>query len=290
MSRLFWFAALGVLLGFTPAAGLGGSAPAWSTLAPDGLVTDGAGILTPGEEVKLEADLEAYRRETSNEIAVVIIPTLAGDPIDKVALDLGRRWGVGTERNNGLLMLVAVAEREIRIEVGYGLEGAVPDLAAKRIIDETIVPAFRAGKYGEGIRAGVAALEQEIGGEYTGNFGKTAAAARLVPLVAWVFIALVVVFGRLLARTRSWWLGGVFGGGAGVFFALAEGAWLIIPLLALTGLVADWLVSRAFRRVFLATGHGGWWYGGGPGGGTASGSGSSFGGGSFGGGGASGKW
>ncbi len=291
LSRLLRVAIVGAL--FSGALGAAAQEePAWKTLTPDGFVTDTADVLAPDEETALEADLEAYRRATSNEIAIVAIPTLSGAPIEDVALDIGRQWGVGAgERNNGVLLLMALEERALRIEVGYGLEGAVPDLAAKRIIDEAIVPAFRDGAYGEGIRAGVAALKEEIGAEYQGApLARAAGVVRLVPSVLWAVVLLVILFGRLLARTKSWWLGGVLGGAVGAFLAIAERAWLVVPFLVLAGLVVDWLVSRAFRSAFVAAGRGGWWFGSGPGGWRSSGGGGGFGGGSFGGGGASGRW
>lgn len=129
----------------------------------DGWVTDTAGVLSPTEERKLESLLESLRRNTTNEIAVVVLPDLGGQPIERVALELGRRWKVGAkEKNNGVVLCVAIAERKLRIEVGSGLEGDLTDAEAGRIIREEIAPSFRAGKLYEGLFNGVAAIHTRI--------------------------------------------------------------------------------------------------------------------------------
>lgn len=129
----------------------------------DGWVTDTAGVLSPSEERKLESLLESLRRNTTNEIAVVVLPDLGGQPIERVALELGRRWKVGAkDKNNGVVLCVAIAERKLRIEVGSGLEGDLTDAEAGRIIREEIAPSFRAGKLYEGLFHGIAAIHTRI--------------------------------------------------------------------------------------------------------------------------------
>src|SRR5690606_1338357 len=101
----------------------------------DGWVTDLAGFLTPEQERELERMMESYRTGTTHEIALLTVPDLGGQPIERLALEVGRAWGLGTEeRNNGALLVVAREERKIRIEVGRGLEGTLTDAISSRII------------------------------------------------------------------------------------------------------------------------------------------------------------
>jgi len=134
---------------------------------PRGYVTDLAGVL-PGEFVdSLELALAAYERDTSNQIAVLVVPTLAGDNLESFSLRVAEKWRLGQAgRDNGVLLLVAMAERKIRIEVGYGLEGAIPDSLAGQIIRREMAPKFRQGDFAGGIEAAVSALQQAAAGAY----------------------------------------------------------------------------------------------------------------------------
>lgn len=258
----------------------------------DGFVTDTADMFTAEGKAAIERKLTDYRQATSNEIAVVTVPSLDGEAIEEVGLQIARKWGVGSEKNNGILILVAYQEREVRFDVGYGLEGAVPDIVAKGIIDEDIVPHFRDGDYSGGVVASIDSLQKHIGGEYTADRYAEPSDSGFPPVLLFVgFIALQWLI-AVLGRTKSWWLGGVFGGIAGLGLAIAYAWWLSIPILVVLGLFLDFVVSRNFKRRGTTK----WWAGGGwgPGGGFGSGGGGGgfggFGGGSFGGGGASGRW
>jgi len=113
---------------------------------PSGLVNDYAALLSPENRAALESKLEAFRDSSSNEIAVVTIKSLDGDAIENYAVKLFEDWGIGTEKNdNGLLLLVALDDRKMRIEVGYGLEGVLPDATANQIINKTLKPALQEG-------------------------------------------------------------------------------------------------------------------------------------------------
>ena len=104
------------------------------------LVTDMAGLLSPEEKQALERKLVAIDDSSSNQIAVVILPTLEGNPIEEYATKLFRQWGIGNKKtNNGILLLIAVQDKKIRIEVGYGLEGAIPDITSINIIAQIII-------------------------------------------------------------------------------------------------------------------------------------------------------
>ena len=256
----------------------------------DGYVTDETSVLTAEQEAELERLLSAYRAETSNEIAVLIVETLRGEPIADAAVEIARAWGVGTaSHDNGILLLVAYADREVFIATGYGLEGAVPDIAAKGIVETDIVPAFRGGDYAEGIRAGIEALQKHIGGEYTAEryVGREEGGGVSGSLVIVAFLLLEWLM-AVMARTRSWWLGGVFGMFAGIVLVLLFGWWLSVPILVPAGLLLDYLVSKNYRA--HRGGHVSFWAGGGWGPGGRGGGFGGFSGGSFGGGGAGGRW
>ncbi|MDD5055547.1 MAG: TPM domain-containing protein [Candidatus Peribacteraceae bacterium] len=266
---------------------------AFDVPANDGFVTDTAAILNPAQKQALEDELAAYRQSSSNEIAVVTVKTLGGEPIEDVALEIGRKWGIGTEsKSNGILLLIASDDREMRMEVGYGLEGAVPDIVARGIIDMDLTPAFRQGDYYGGIHAAIDSLSRHIGGEYTAD-------RYAIPEKGGGAITYLVFFGlivlqwllAIMARSKSWWLGGVFGAVGGLILSLVLGWWLSMPILIVVGLLLDFAVSKGYRK----RGHSAWWAGGGWGGGggfggRGGGGFGGFGGGSFGGGGASGRW
>jgi uncharacterized protein len=134
--------------------------------SPATLVTDVAGVLTPEQKQALENKLVAIDDSSSNQIAVVIIPSLDGYPKEEYANKLLRDWGIGGKKNNGILLLIAINDRQIWIEVGYGLEGAIPDITALNIIDNDIKPAFKAGNYYEGINQATDNIAKAAVGEY----------------------------------------------------------------------------------------------------------------------------
>lgn len=133
---------------------------------PPTLVTDVAGVLTPEQKQALENKLVAIDDSSSNQIAVVILPSLDGYPKEEYATKLFRDWGIGGKKNNGILLLIAINDREIKIEVGYGLEGAIPDITASNIIENDIKPAFKAGNYYEGIDQATDNIAKAAVGEY----------------------------------------------------------------------------------------------------------------------------
>lgn len=140
------------------------------------LVNDFANLLTPEQEEALENKLVAYDDSTSNQLAIVTLSTLTDSKgvvyeDEEVALKILREWGVGQKnRNNGIVILIVKSpddtERKIRIEVGYGLEGAVPDITAKNIIENDIAPNFRDGNYYRGIDDATTSLIEAAAGEY----------------------------------------------------------------------------------------------------------------------------
>ena len=134
---------------------------------PPVLVTDLAGVLSPEQKQALENKLVAIDDSSSNQIAVVILPTLEGNPIEEYANKLFRTWGIGNKKkNNGVLLLIAIQDKKIRIEPGYGLEGALPDITCNSIIDNDIKPAFRQQAYYEGIDKATDNIAKAAVGEY----------------------------------------------------------------------------------------------------------------------------
>lgn len=193
-----------------------------------GRVMDLAGILTADEHERLVAKLTAHERMTSNQLVIVTIPTLDGLSIEEYGYQLGRHWGIGTrEHNNGVLLILALQERKVRIEVGYGLEGALPDAIAANIIQTRILPHFRQGNMAAGVNAGVSAILQAIQGEYkpqkvSHKSGSSSLAIGFL-LLAFVGLIFLSMFGppglrqalRGSSHRNGGWGGGWGSGGSG---------------------------------------------------------------------------
>jgi uncharacterized protein len=244
----------------------------------EGLVIDRVGLLTPGEEASLERRLVAFDDTSSSQIVVVILPTIGGADAATFATELGRRWGVGQAgRDNGIVVLVAPEEREVFIAVGYGLEGAIPDALAGRIVRNEIIPAFRQERYYDGLSRAVDALIAAAAGEYTRTRPGTGDPTG--PDLALLFIVLIIVV-FVLSAARKGNTGGGDGGGTGGHQRrpVRRRRSSIPPIIVVPG---GWGSSRSS----------GWGGMGGLGGGGFGGGGfGGFGGGGFGGGGAGGRW
>lgn len=159
--------ALGLLLAVSVFAGAAHVLPAHALdIPPHGgqWVVDTARLLPPAEKNALAESLRSYAEQTGTQIVVLTIPGLQGEDLTAYANRVAREWGVGQkDKNNGVLILVAAAERKVRFEVGRGIEDRLPDLRAKRIQQEITVPHFKAGRYGPGLVASVAAIRQALG-------------------------------------------------------------------------------------------------------------------------------
>ena len=200
---------------------------------PDGRVTDQTGTLTPDQIAALDRNLEAYERETTNQIAVLLIPSLEGDSLEDYSIRLAEKWKIGQKgRNNGVILLVVKNDRKLRIEAGYGLEGALPDALSGTIIRDEITPRFRNGQFFEGIEAGLRAIMAATKGEYKASAGKKGS-----PLNSWLPLLIMgafLVFFLLAASkarrghyhsggSRGWTSGGGFFGGGGGGFSSGGG-------------------------------------------------------------------
>lgn len=132
-----------------------------------GRVVDDAHVLSAGTIGFLTSKLQTFERQTTNQLVVVTVPDLKGYPIEDWGLALLRGWGIGQkDKNNGVVLLVAPVDRQLRIEVGYGLEGVLPDATAYKIIQGEIIPRFKSGDVDGGVTAGVDAIIGAIGGTY----------------------------------------------------------------------------------------------------------------------------
>ena len=275
--RLMRVAALagGLLL-----AGMALAAPQFPALT--GRVVDGAHLLSPGAAQGLDAQLAAFEAKTGDQLVVVTLPTLNGQPIEQYGYQLGRHWGIGQKgKDNGVLLIVAPNERRVRIEVGYGLEGTLTDARTSQIIQGIIVPRFKAGDMQRGILSGAQAIMKLAGGEALAESdavpSQASGAHGSDRTAQWIFFALLMVF--LFSQVMLFVLyliGSIIGFVLSLFGFHAFDAWLrrirarVVPE---DKALIYWLLMPSSRV-------------------TGSGGGSFFsgGGGGFGGGGSSGSW
>lgn len=240
------------------------------------LVTDYTGTLSSSEIQSLENKLVAFDDSSSSQIAVVIIKTLDGDEVAHFANELYNKWGIGGKKNNnGVLILVALEDRKMKIETGYGLEGALPDAIAKRIIENDMKPSFKQGNYYEGLDKATNSIIAATKGEYKGEDSQGEGEPFPTWILFWIAIIFIVV---MLFRARE----------ARQYSRLNHiGFWAAWALLAAlrNKPSGKWGDFSSGSGSFRGWSGGGSSWGGGGGGGFGG-----FGGGSSGGGGASGSW
>lgn len=237
---------------------------------PNTLVNDYSGVLSVEQKQALENKLVAFDDSSSTQIAIAILKSVGDYDINEYAVNLGRKWGVGQSgKNNGIMIVVAVGDRKISIQTGYGVEGALPDVYAKRIIDNDIKPEFRAGNYYAGLDAATTSIIKYTRGEYKNDNPRVA--NRKSGGGGSIIIVIIIVIVILIIMRK--------GGGGGSEVIGGRGA------------------SNALFWAMLfgsgGGGRGGWGGNSGWGGGSSGGGGGGFGGfggGSFGGGGSSGSW
>ncbi|MEK6210085.1 MAG: TPM domain-containing protein [Pseudomonadota bacterium] len=250
-----------------------------------GRVVDLNGALTVEQKRELEASLEAFETRKGSQIAVVITGTTFPEPIESFAIRVAEAWKIGRKGvDDGIVVVIAKSDQAMRIEVGYGLEGAVPDAVAKRLIEEEFIPKFRGGDFYGGLRAGLDRLIRVIDGEpLPAPKQETGRGSDLRSIEAYfvLFMAIVIAVGGLLRA--------LFGRlPAATIVSLGTGllAWLIVAPVIVAVLVG----IVAFIFTLAGGGHRGGMGSGGFGRGGFGGGGFSGGGGGFGGGGASGRW
>ncbi len=230
---------------------------------PNRLVNDYTGTLSAEQVAVLEQKLVAFDDSTSNQIAVVIIKSLEGYDVADYAVRLAEAWGVGRDKkNNGVVLLVALDDRKVTIQTGYGVEGALPDAISRRIIENEITPEFKSGDYYAGIERGTNAIISYTRGEYNNEDAGKKGNKKGFPLGAIIFV--IIVIAAIASRGGGGGTNVIGGGGASPLW------WMLI----------GGAMGGGGHR-----GGGGGGFGGGSGGGFGG-----FGGGGFGGGGASGSW
>lgn len=245
-----------------------------------GRVTDLTGTLTAPQSAALEQSLRAFEERKGTQIAVLIVPTTQPEDIAQFGIRVADQWKIGRKKiDDGVILLVAKNDRTLRLEVGYGLEGAIPDAVAKRVIAETITPYFKSGDFYGGIDAGVEQVMRLIEGEplpppRASSQGE--GEGSFVMLIVGGMIA-GWLLSTLMSRPAA---GGIAALGSGVAGMLLLG---FTPLLLFVAVFVFAGVTTGFR-------HGGGWSSGGGGWGGGSGGSWGGGGGGFGGGGASGSW
>jgi uncharacterized protein len=265
-------------------------------------VNDQAGVLSAERARTLEGKLARFEAETTHQIAILTVPTLAGEPIESFALRVAETWQLGhAGLDNGILLLVVPEDRTARIEVGYGLEGVVPDAVAKRVLEDVMFPRFRSGDLAGGIDAGVEALLHAARGEDIPIERRPHAARRASedPPLSWIlFSSLIGAFtgSPWRARGKRLLAAVVAGAVSGALAWLWLRAWIWVALAVLLGAFLGGIPAASpgsrLRRGFGRDAWGGGFGGGmgGFGGGGGGGGGFGGGGGGFGGGGASGRW
>ena len=259
---------------------------AWAQVAVPDLsrrVTDLTATLNAGQVAALESKLAAFEAQKGSQIAVLIVPTTQPEDIAQFGIRVADQWKVGRKKiDDGVILIIAKDDRKLRLEVGYGLEGAIPDAIAKRVIAETITPYFKAGDYYGGIDAGVQQLMRLVEGEQLPPPGGSDSGGG-----DGVFIILIVggiaagwLLSILMSRPAAGGIAALGSGAVGVFLLGFTPLLLFIAIFVFAG------VASGFRHGGgWTSGGGGGWGGGGFGGGSWGG-----GGGGFGGGGASGSW
>ncbi|MES2292025.1 MAG: TPM domain-containing protein [Pseudomonadota bacterium] len=218
---------IAVLIAFLFSALPALAAPSFPALT--GRVVDDAHVLSDQTRSDLDGKLAALEAKTSRQLVVVTLPSLQGYEISDYGYQLGRAWGIGQAKlNNGALFIIAPTEHKVRIEVGYGLEPILTDALSEVIIQQAVLPRFRAGDFNGGTEAGVAALIQQLSLDPSAAEAKAAAAAQQLqhkggsgvsPLSILVIILFIAIaFGRIFRGFGFWpllFLGGLGGGGRG---------------------------------------------------------------------------
>ncbi len=239
---------------------------------PPRLVNDFANVLTDNQIESLERKLVSYDDSTSTQIVIVTIPSTGDYDVQEYALKILRDWGVGNKKtNNGIVILAAINDRKVRIEVGYGMEGVIPDITAQQIIDNEIKPNFGVNNFYRGFDEAVDAVIRAAAGEYKAPENYNQRSTKRSGRSSIPFIIPLIILFLIISR-----MGGG-GGGGGMMSRRGYNPFL-------GGLLGGFIGGGGLNRGGGWSGGGGGWSGGGGGGFGG------FGGGSGGGGGASGSW
>lgn len=183
-------------------------------------IHDEAGVLSQQTVSYLEQSLRQFEDSTSNQIAVLIVNSLEGESIDQYGIRVAEQWKLGTsQKDNGVILIIALSEKKMRIEVGQGLEGPLPDAICNRIIRNEMAPSFRRGDYDTGVVTAIDAIRQAIKGEYKGT--GPARRKRGTPVG---FIILLIIIFIVMRRGNRGGRGGGWSGGTGFLIGSALGS------------------------------------------------------------------
>ncbi len=183
-------------------------------------VTDKTGTLSSSETTSLETKLSNFDKQTSNQVVVYIISTLDGESLEDKSYEIAEQNGVGRKsKNNGVLLFIVKDDRKLRIEVGYGLEGALPDATCDQIIRHDITPLFKQAKYYDGINAGVDAIIKATKGEYKNDTKEKNEDDYICGMPIFAVVIMIAIFFfvimPIVSRICGWSRGGWFSGGSG---------------------------------------------------------------------------
>jgi len=176
---------------------------------------DFAGVLSNSEQLDLESTLRTLDDSTSNQIVIVLIKTLEDYPIESLSYEIAEKNKIGTKKNNGVLILLAVNDKKMRIEVGYGLEGALTDALSSSIMRNEMRPYFKQSDYYNGLRAGVYAIIQAIKGEYTREDKEDNGKPIDFKFIGYIIIFILYIIFSIAKKGRGRTFIGGFGGGIG---------------------------------------------------------------------------
>lgn len=248
-------------------------------------VTDLTSTLTAEQQAGLEARLQAFEQQKGSQIAILIVPTTQPEDIAQYSIRVVEAWKLGREKqDDGVLILLAKNDRKMRIEVGYGLEGAIPDVTTKRIISDVMAPYFRQGDFYGGLNAAVERIAALIDGEALPAPPQQARGGEH----DWGDMLPILLFGGLIAGAMLRAVLGSFFGGVATGGLIGAAVWILGGGLIMALVLAFIAFVVTLAGIGSLGGFGG--YGGGGFGGGSGGGGFSGGGGGFGGGGASGDW
>ena len=259
-----------------------------------GRVTDQTATLTPEQQAALEQTLQTFEARKGSQLAVLIVPSSEPETIEQYALRVAEQWKLGRKKvDDGAILVIAKNDRTLRIEVGYGLEGALNDATSKRIISEIILPRFKQGDFYGGIAAGVGQMIRVADGEPLPQ-PTTPSADNTIGQTFPIILLLALVVGTVLRSVLGRVPGALASGGAVAFIAWLVAGTAVVALAAgvialLFTLLTGGMGGRGTGGHYLGGYHGGLGRGG-FGGGGFGGGGFGGGGGGFGGGGASGRW
>lgn len=220
--------------------------------SPQGFVNDFAQILTPEYETSLNQQLTDYNSQTSNEISVVTISSLGDMSVEEYAVELFQQWGIGKKgQDNGLLLLIAPSERQVRIEVGYGLEPFITDSRAGFILDTQFIPQFKNGNYEQGISNTVNEIQSYLQDSVSlpQPTQKNSQSTPIIEIILFFLLSgIPIYFLSYISRSKEIFTGGV----VGILFGFLLSGLSFAIILGIFGFILDYLLSKNYKNLISA--------------------------------------